>query len=432
MLKKIFFTFLIILILIPSIAKASLFDDLLSQIRGVINNIGISNNKDDDANDNNLTNNANSVNQTPITNFSPSGFCFVNEMQFGDRNNDVKELQKFLSQFPDIYPERLTTGYFGSLTKQAVIRFQNKFKSDILTPAGLKYGTGYVGQYTLDKLNEMNECSIETDDEYINNSGSDSDINIDIPVENTPPVSVPEDNSIIDDEQIEPEPNVPTVKIKTYCSDTNDLFINSASMDSTAERSDVRQIIFNFENPSYENVTDISINIGNQTISAGNINACQDEGYRRNIQHFVFDYQCMSNEREVPVTISWTQNNISKSFTKQIRVLCYQCKSEVPKLGVFQYTIYHKDLKPENIKWYFPAGDYSCSSNGLNTPYDSGYIAKCFGYTGSQFNESLIKASVSDMPDVSDERYKNYIYNPPTASNVLWIYCPLLSPEKTF
>lgn len=421
--KKIFFTFLIILILIPSIAKASLFDDLLSQIRGVINNIGISNNKDDGADDNSPTNNANSVNQTPITNFSPSGFCFVNEMQFGDRNTDVKELQKFLSQFPDIYPERLTTGYFGSLTKQAVIRFQNKFKSEILIPAGLKQGTGYVGQYTLDKLNSLNKCTIES----IDNSDSDSDINIDIP-----PVSTPDDSNIIDDEPIEPGPSLPTVKIKAYCSDSKDLFINSASMDSTAEKTDIRKIIFDFENPNYEDATNVTINIGNQIINVGNIKACRDEDNKINIQHFSFDYQCTSNERDTNVTVSWIQNNISKSFTKPIRVSCFQCKSEIPKLGIYQYTIYHKDLQPEKIKWYFPAGDYSCSSNGLNTPYDSGYVAKCFGYTGSQFNESKIKASISDLPDMTDERYKNFIYNPPTASNVLWIYCPLLTPEKTF
>lgn len=423
--KKIIFIFLIILILIPSIAKASLFDDLLSQIRGVINNIGVNNNKDDDVNDNNLTNNTNSVNQTPVTNFNPSGFCFVNEMQFGDQNNDVKELQKFLSQFPDIYPERLTTGYFGNLTKQAVIRFQNKFKSDILTPTGLKYGTGYVGQYTLDKLNEMNECSIENNDEYINNSGSNSNINIDMPVENTPPVSAPEDSSIIDDEQIEPEPNLPTVKIKTYCSDANDLAVNSASTDSTAEKPDIRKMSLSLENPNYEDANNITININNQIINFGDISGCQDQNYRPNIKHFYFDYQCMSNEREVPVTISWIQNNISKSFTKKIRVWCYQCKSEILKPGVFQYTIYHKDLKPEKIHWDFDSTIDPCKSNGWNTPYDSGYVAKCFG----SISAGPMKARVSDWPDTNDEEY---IYNPPVAINFFWIYCPLLFPEKIF
>jgi len=292
--KKIIFTCLIISLLIPSVAKASFFDNLLSQIRGFINGINISN-SNNNSNNSNLTDETNSVNQTPITTFSASGFCFVNEMQFGDRNNDVKELQKLLAQFSDVYPEKLVTGYFGNLTKQAIIRFQNKFKSEILIPAGLKQGTGYVGQYTLDKLNSLNKCTIES----IDNSDSDSDINIDIP-----PVSTPDDSNIIDDEPIEPGPSLPTVKIKAYCSDSKDLFINSASMDSTAEKTDIRKIIFDFENPNYEDATNVTINIGNQIINAGNIKACRDEDNKINIQHFSFDYQCTSNERDTNVTVS--------------------------------------------------------------------------------------------------------------------------------
>jgi len=326
--KKIIFTCLIISLLIPSVAKASFFDNLLSQIRGFINGINISN-SNNNSNNSNLTDETNSVNQTPITTFSASGFCFVNEMQFGDRNNDVKELQKLLAQFSDVYPKKLVTGYFGNLTKQAVIRFQNKFKSEILIPAGLKQGTGYVGQYTLDKLNSLNKCTIESidnsdsdsdinidippvstpddsniiDDEPIE-PGPDSDIDIDIPPENTPPVSTPDDSSIIDDEPIEPGPSLPTVKIKAYCSDSKDLFINSASMDSTAEKTDIRKIIFDFENPNYEDATNVTINIGNQIINVGNIKACRDEDNKINIQHFSFDYQCTSNERDTNVTVS--------------------------------------------------------------------------------------------------------------------------------
>jgi hypothetical protein len=59
---------------------------------------------------------------------------------------------------PNIYPEKLVTGYFGSLTKQAVMRFQLKYKKDILEPVGLSKPTGYVGQSTLKKLNQLNSC----------------------------------------------------------------------------------------------------------------------------------------------------------------------------------------------------------------------------------------------------------------------------------
>jgi peptidoglycan hydrolase-like protein with peptidoglycan-binding domain len=71
-------------------------------------------------------------------------------------NNGVKCLQEFLkSQGADIYPEGLVTGNFGSLTKQAVIKFQEKYTADILTPVGLLKGSGYVGAQTRAKINQI-------------------------------------------------------------------------------------------------------------------------------------------------------------------------------------------------------------------------------------------------------------------------------------
>ena len=45
----------------------------------------------------------------------------------GSSGDDVEELQQFLKQFPDVYPEGLTTGYFGPLTEKAVKKFQKKY-----------------------------------------------------------------------------------------------------------------------------------------------------------------------------------------------------------------------------------------------------------------------------------------------------------------
>lgn len=47
---------------------------------------------------------------------------------------------------PNIYPEGKVTGYFGSLTKKAVLRFQDQYDLGI---------TGFVDLDTREKLNEI-------------------------------------------------------------------------------------------------------------------------------------------------------------------------------------------------------------------------------------------------------------------------------------
>lgn len=80
-----------------------------------------------------------------------------NNLYFGIANNiEVKCLQEFLkNQGTNIYPEGLITGNFYSATKQAVIRFQEKYVSEILLPFGLQNGTGYVGISTRNKINQL-------------------------------------------------------------------------------------------------------------------------------------------------------------------------------------------------------------------------------------------------------------------------------------
>ena len=80
-----------------------------------------------------------------------------NNLYFGmSGRSDVRCLQEFLkNQGPDIYPEGLVTGYFGNLTKSAVIRFQEKHASEILTPLNLYSGTGFVGPSTRAKINQL-------------------------------------------------------------------------------------------------------------------------------------------------------------------------------------------------------------------------------------------------------------------------------------
>lgn len=87
-------------------------------------------------------------------------FNFESYLKEESRGQEVKDLQKCLSFFPDIYPEGEITGYFGKSTEKAVILFQEKYKEEILEPWGFEEGTGIVSKTTRKKLNEIcNEFS---------------------------------------------------------------------------------------------------------------------------------------------------------------------------------------------------------------------------------------------------------------------------------
>ncbi len=86
---------------------------------------------------------------TPVTG------ALANNLAQGDRGEQVTLLQTWLAQDPAIYPEALVTGYFGKLTTAAVIRFQNKYQTEILAPWNLTTGNGFVGSTTRKKLNEL-------------------------------------------------------------------------------------------------------------------------------------------------------------------------------------------------------------------------------------------------------------------------------------
>jgi peptidoglycan hydrolase-like protein with peptidoglycan-binding domain len=80
-----------------------------------------------------------------------------NNLYYGMKNNlEVMCLQQFLKkQGVEIYPEGLVTGNFGNMTYSAVVRFQEKYANEILTPLGKEKGTGFVGLATRIKINKM-------------------------------------------------------------------------------------------------------------------------------------------------------------------------------------------------------------------------------------------------------------------------------------
>lgn len=79
---------------------------------------------------------------------------FWRDFAEGEKGDDVKVLQEFLYN-EGVYPDGLFTGYFGPLTRAAVVRFQEKYSDEILKPIGLANGTGFFGPRTRQKVNSI-------------------------------------------------------------------------------------------------------------------------------------------------------------------------------------------------------------------------------------------------------------------------------------
>lgn len=97
-----------------------------------------------------------------IKNNSSCYSLFYRDLKLFNKGEDVLSLQKILNSVEgQIVAEKgegsqgQETIFFGTLTEKAVISFQEKFASDILSPVGLNKGTGYVGVLTRAKLVEV-------------------------------------------------------------------------------------------------------------------------------------------------------------------------------------------------------------------------------------------------------------------------------------
>lgn len=77
---------------------------------------------------------------------------FNKDLQVSNRGEEVRRLQELLAQDKELYPEGLVTGYYGSLTREAVRRFQLK-NGVISSPA--EQGNGRLGPKTRAKLKEV-------------------------------------------------------------------------------------------------------------------------------------------------------------------------------------------------------------------------------------------------------------------------------------
>lgn len=90
----------------------------------------------------------------PIFTFATSEE-FARNLRVGMRGEDVRSLQAVLNRDPDTRISSSGAGspgnetdYFGPATKRALINFQEKYREEVLTPAGLISGTGFFGEKT--------------------------------------------------------------------------------------------------------------------------------------------------------------------------------------------------------------------------------------------------------------------------------------------
>lgn len=97
---------------------------------------------------------------------------FTRNLRVGMYGEDVYQLQVILNSDPQtsisgsgIGSKGNESRYFGQLTKEAVIRFQNKYLLEILLPNGLTYGTGVVGDSTRMILNRISVKGVATSSE---------------------------------------------------------------------------------------------------------------------------------------------------------------------------------------------------------------------------------------------------------------------------
>lgn len=80
-------------------------------------------------------------------------YYFTKDMKLGDRGEEVKALQECLI-YLGLLKAGLNTGYFGPITKNAVIKFQES-QPELLKKAGITHGTGLVRSITRGFLNNL-------------------------------------------------------------------------------------------------------------------------------------------------------------------------------------------------------------------------------------------------------------------------------------
>ncbi|MCR4330445.1 MAG: carbohydrate-binding protein [Patescibacteria group bacterium] len=154
---QVFFNILLSVLFLPAIAGAATVSDLESRIAELLQQFQALQSELDAAKNTTQTSSPLPVTPTPSPQkTTPSFTPFNTFLHKGSEGPEVANLQRFLAQYPDIYPEAVISGYYGDLTESAVKRFQRTYEI-VSTGAPTVTGYGLLGIRTRAKLNELNE-----------------------------------------------------------------------------------------------------------------------------------------------------------------------------------------------------------------------------------------------------------------------------------
>lgn len=122
--------FALILFLAPAAAKAETVDTLLTRVQAVMEEMAKIQAELQ------ALKSSQTTASTPAPN-TPSGevagatsFKFTQETVYGATNDDIKRIQELLATDEDIYPEGITSGFFGPATQRAIQNLQTRFGYD--------------------------------------------------------------------------------------------------------------------------------------------------------------------------------------------------------------------------------------------------------------------------------------------------------------
>lgn len=151
--KYAIFAIFLAFLAIPNISLAALTQSQINAITSLLQSFGVDQKT--------MVNVQSILSGAPTSSTTTWCYDFNFNLKIGNTGNEVATLHIALEKEGfSIGSEEKNNQEFGEFTASAVSGFQEKYKSEILTPLGLRYGTFFVGLATRAKLNSLYGCGI--------------------------------------------------------------------------------------------------------------------------------------------------------------------------------------------------------------------------------------------------------------------------------